>query len=107
MRAGSTSTPRKQASFNVAASGCAPPMPPMPPETIRRFFSDPPKCLFAAAANVSKVPCTIPWLAVLDPGPALNLPIHDEPELLQPMKLLVVGPAADQVRVGDQHARRF
>src|SRR5579883_860129 len=50
--------PRKQASFMAAASGCAPPIPPMPPETT-----------------------------------------------VQAMELFVIGPAADQVGVGDQNAR--
>ncbi len=54
--------PRKHAPFMVAASGCAPPMPPMPPETTIFPASAPPKCFRASDANVSYVPCTIPWL---------------------------------------------
>ena len=53
MRCGSTSMPRKHAPFMVAASGCAPPIPPMPPDTTTLPASDPPKCLRASEAKVS------------------------------------------------------
>ena len=43
MRCGSTSTTRAAAPFIVAASGCAPPMPPRPAVTTRRPASVPPK----------------------------------------------------------------
>jgi len=62
MRAGSTSMPRKRAPFMVAASGWAPPIPPMPPETTSLPASEPPKCFRASEAKVSYVPCTMPWL---------------------------------------------
>ena len=53
MRAGSTSTQRIAAPAIVAASGCAPPMPPSPAVRIVRPASDgAPKCSCAAAANV-------------------------------------------------------
>lgn len=44
--------------------------------------------------------------ADVDPGPGGHLPVHGEPEALQSAELLPVGPVADQVGVGDQHARR-
>ena len=37
----------------VAASGCAPPMPPSPAVTIQRPAAAPPKCVRAQAAKVS------------------------------------------------------
>src|SRR5260370_29451133 len=43
----------------------------------------------------------------IDPRTGRHLSIHYETELLQAVELLVVGPAADQVRVGNQDARRF
>ncbi len=46
----------------VAASGCAPPMPPRPAVRIHLSASCPPKCWRPASANVSYVPCTMPWL---------------------------------------------
>ena len=45
--------PRKQAPFMVAASGWAPPIPPMPPETTSLPASEPPKCLRPSEAKVS------------------------------------------------------
>ena len=56
IRLGSTSIPRKQAPAMVAARGCAPPIPPIPPETTSFPVSEPSKCRIAAAENVSNVP---------------------------------------------------
>ncbi len=58
----------------VAASGCAPPMPPMPPETISFPLRSPPKCLSPAALNVSYVPCTIPCEPMYIHEPAVIWP---------------------------------
>ncbi len=44
--------------------------------------------------------------ADVDPRTGRHLAVHDEPALLQAAELLPVGPVADQVRVGDEHARR-
>jgi len=52
-RAGSTSTARQIPSFIVAASGCAPPMPPKPPVRTIRPRSDPPNLALATAPKVS------------------------------------------------------
>ncbi len=51
MRSASTSIPRNAAPFIVAASGCAPPIPPMPPVTTSFPAKSPPKCFFAAACK--------------------------------------------------------
>ena len=53
--------PRKAAPVMVAASGCAPPIPPIPPLTIELAREISAKCFSPAAENVSKVPCTMPW----------------------------------------------
>ncbi len=44
---------------HLAVVGCAPPMPPNPAVRMNLPLSDPPKCLRAASAKVSYVPCTI------------------------------------------------
>ena len=58
----STSTAIITASLNVAARGWAPPMPPSPAVSTSLPLRLPPKCLRAAAAKVSYVPCNIPWV---------------------------------------------
>ena len=45
--------------------------------------------------------------ADVDPGPGGHLPIHRESESLQPVKLIPRRPAADQVGIGNQDARRL
>ena len=49
-------------SFMVTASGWAPPMPPSPAVTVIVPASVPSNRLSATAANVSKVPCRMPWV---------------------------------------------
>ena len=44
--------------------------------------------------------------ADVDPRPGGHLAVHRQAEVLQAAELLPVGPVADQVGVGDQHARR-
>lgn len=44
--------------------------------------------------------------ADVDPGPGGHLAVHGESERFQAAELLPVGPVADQVGVGDEHARR-
>ncbi len=62
IRAGSTSTHSATPPFIVTASGCAPPIPPSPPVSVTVPASDPPNRCVAASANVSYVPCRIPWV---------------------------------------------
>jgi len=57
----STSTQSKHAPFIVAASGCAPPIPPSPAERINFPSKLPWKWMSPADAKVSYVPCKIPW----------------------------------------------
>ena len=49
-------------SFIVTASGCAPPIPPSPAVRVMVPASVPEKRRSAIAANVSNVPCRIPWV---------------------------------------------
>ena len=44
--------------------------------------------------------------ADVDPRAGRHLAVHRQPEVLEPAELLPVGPVADEVGVGDQHARR-
>ncbi len=69
MRAGSHSTQIATPSFIVTASGCAPPMPPSPAVSVIVPARLPPapviepvESFSATAANVSKVPCRMPWV---------------------------------------------
>ncbi len=62
MRSGSTSATSATAPAIVAASGWAPPIPPRPAVTTRRPDRSLPNSFCPAAAKVSNVPCTIPWL---------------------------------------------
>ena len=49
-------------SFMVTASGWAPPMPPSPAVTVIVPARVPSNLLSATAANVSNVPCRMPWV---------------------------------------------
>ncbi len=49
-------------SFMVTASGCAPPIPPKPAVTVIVPARVPSNLLSATAANVSNVPCRMPWV---------------------------------------------
>ena len=48
-----------------------------------------------------------PLCADVDPRPRGHLPVHGEAESLEAAELVPGGPARHQVRVGDQHPRRF
>ena len=41
----------------------------------------------------------------VDPGAGGHLAVHDQAQLLQAVKLVVVGPVAHQIRIGEQHTR--
>ena len=59
-RVASTSTMSTTPSFMVTASGCAPPMPPQPPVSVRVPARLPPNRARAIAPKVSYVPCRMP-----------------------------------------------
>ena len=90
----------------VAASGCAPLMPPMPPETISLPASSPPRCFSPAAGERLVGALDDALRADVNPRAGGHLAVHDEAELLQLVELLPVGPVADEVGVADEHARR-
>ena len=46
-----------------------------------------------------------PLGADVDPGSRRHLPVHGQPEVLEPAKLLPRGPVRHEVRVGDQDSR--
>ena len=90
----------------VTASGCAPPMPPSPAVSVivpaRRAAEAPPGDLGEALVGALDDPLA----ADVDPGAGGHLPVHRQPERLEPPELVPVRPLADQVRVRDQHPRR-
>ena len=93
-------------SFMVTASGCAPPMPPQPPVSVsvpaRRAAEpgagDRAEGLVRALQDALR--------ADVDPRAGGHLAVHGEAELLEPAELGPRRPVADEVRVGDEHARR-
>ncbi len=106
MRAGLTSTPRNAAPFIVAASGCAPPMPPSPAETTSR-----------PARRAAEVPARAggerlvgalqdALRADVDPAAGGHLAVHRQAHRFEPAKLLPGRPFRHEQAVGDQHARR-
>ena len=106
MRDSSTSTPRNAAPCIVAASGCAPPMPPSPAVSTKRpgeraaevLARDRAEGLVRALQNALR--------ADVDPRAGGHLPVHHEPFALELAEVLPRRPAADEVAVRDQHARR-
>ena len=90
----------------VAASGCAPPMPPMPPETISLPSRSPPKCFCPGRRKRLEGPLNDALRTDVDPRAGGHLPVHDQAQLLQLVELLPVRPVAHQIGVADQHPRR-
>ena len=107
MRAGSTSMPRKQAPFMVAASGCAPPMPPMPPETTSLPAQATRRNAFAPRRERLVRALHDSLAADVDPRPRRHLPVHRQPQLAPAVELVPVRPVPHQVRIGDQNPRRI
>ena len=62
----------------VAASGCAPPMPPSPAVTIHRSASCPPKCWRAGFGEGLVGALDDALAAYVDPGPGRHLAVHHE-----------------------------
>ena len=90
----------------VAASGCAPLMPPMPPETISLPSRLAAEMLLPRRGERLECALDDSLRADVDPRAGGHLAVHDEAKLLQFVELLPVRPVAHQVRVADQHARR-
>ena len=70
--------PRKHAPFMVAASGCAPPIPPIPPDTTSLPASDPPKCLRAERGEGLVGALHDSLAADVDPRAGGHLAVHGE-----------------------------
>ena len=97
MRSESTSATSAVAPFIVAASGCAPPMPPRPAVTTSRPSRwSCPNSLRAAAAKVSNVPWTIPWRADVDPRARRHLAEHRQAEPLEAAELRAPSPRPER-----------
>ena len=106
MRCWSHSTQIATPSFIVTASGWAPPMPPSPAVTRDGAGERAPEPLVGDGGERLEGALEDPLGADVDPRAGRHLAVHRQPEVLEPAELLPVGPVADQVGVGDQHARR-
>ncbi len=101
-------------SFIVTASGCAPPMPPSPAVSVMVPASVPvPSPLTAPRRELlgdggERLERALQDAlgADVDPRAGGHLPVHRQPEVLEPPELLPVRPVADEVGVRDQHPRR-
>ncbi len=106
MRCGSTSTHSATPPFIVIASGCAPPMPPSPAVSVivpaQRPAEPAPRDLGEALVRALQDPLG----ADVDPRARRHLPVHRQPERLEPAELLPRRPFGHEVRVRDQHPRR-
>ncbi len=99
--------PRNAAPVIVAARGCAPPMPPMPPETISLPLRSPPKLPLARRHKRLIRPLDDSLRADINPRPGGHLPVGHQPRALQFVELFPVGPVPHKVGVAEQHARRI
>ena len=106
MRDSSTSTPRIAAPCIVAASGCAPPMPPSPAVSTKRPASDAAEVLARDRAERLVRALHDPLRADVDPRARGHLAVHHQARALELAEVLPRRPAADEVAVRDQHARR-
>ena len=92
---------------SVAASGCAPPMPPRPAVRIQR----PPQLaaeVLAAGFGERLVRALHDALAAdVDPAAGRHLAVHHQALAVEFVEVLPRCPLRHEVRVGDQHARRI
>ena len=105
IRLSSTSMQIATPSFMVTASGWAPPMPPRPAVSVIVPASVPPNRLVGHGGEGLEGALEDALGADVDPRAGGHLAVHRQAEVLEPTELLPVGPVADQVGVGDQHAR--
>ena len=106
MRDGSHSTASIEAPAMVAASGCAPPMPPRPPVRTQRPLRLPPKC-WRPGFDEGLVGALHDALAAdVDPGAGGHLAVHHQALGIELVEMLPGRPVRHQVGVGEQHARR-
>ncbi len=78
MRSGSTSMPRNAAPFSVAASGCAPPIPPMPPLTTSLPVEVPTEMLAAGGGERFVGALQNSLRADVDPASGGHLAVHHQ-----------------------------
>ncbi len=105
-RVSSTSTTSATPSFIVTASGCAPPMPPAPPVSVSVPASEPPNRLAGHRTERLVRALQDALRADVDPRAGGHLAVHRQALGLELAELGPGRPVADQVGVGDQHARR-
>ena len=74
--------------------------------TTSRPASVPPKCFRARRERFVRA-LQDALRADVDPRAGRHLAVHREPEPFEPAKLVAGRPARHEVRIGDQHARRF
>ena len=106
MRLGWHSTASREAPAKVAASGCAPPMPPRPAVRIQR-----PDEIAAVVPPADLDEGLVGALhdalaADVDPGAGRHLAVHHQALAVELVEVLPGGPVRHEVGVGDQHARR-
>ena len=106
IRDGSQSMQMATPSFIVTASGWAPPMPPSPAVSVMRAGERAVEALGRDGGERLVGALQDALGADVDPRAGGHLAVHRQAELLEAAELLPVGPVADQVGVGDQHARR-
>ena len=97
----------EHAPAKVAASGCAPPMPPRPAVRIHLPFSDA-AVVLAARLDEGLVRALHDALAAdVDPRAGGHLPVHHQALAIELVEVLPGGPLGHQVRIGEQHPRRI
>ena len=91
----------------VAASGCAPPMPPRPAVRIQRP-GEVAAIMLAAHLDEGLVGALNDALrADIDPGAGRHLAVHHQALAIELVEMLPGRPVRHEVGIGDQHARRI
>ena len=107
MRLGWHSTASIEAPAMVAASGCAPPMPPRPAVRIHLPVRLPP-IMLAADLDEGLVGALHDALAAdVDPRAGRHLAVHHQALAIELVEMLPGRPVRHEVGIGDQHARRI
>ena len=105
MRFGSTSTARLERPAKVAASGCAPPIPPRPPVS-SHLPGTLPVVVLAHRLGEGLVGSLHDALrADVDPRARRHLAEHHQALAIELEEMLPVGPVSDEIGIGEQHTR--
>ena len=107
MRDSSHSTASIEKPAIVAASGCAPPMPPSPAVRIQRPRGVTLEMRARAGAEGLVGALHDALRADVDPRARRHLPVHHEALAVELVEVLPGRPVRHEVRVRDQHARRI